>query len=259
MPKDVFFQVVINGSVCSADLDTLRQWVRDGRIGPSTVVTRDDGPPFPLRHLAELKEDLQSSIPTASAPLRMPSAPIVSAPPMSVPAPASISPPLVSPLPPVLASPPEFRASQPQGAPGEEFPNERHRQHPRFKSAMKSIRRASWTGMILSFLLLLIGVLALMIPVARFPETIWGFHPGLVVLAWGGLFLLLSGGLHKGSRVCGALLALWFGFGFFYNLFVMAHLVGSIVQAGMTLLFLGGLLGAFELHQFRKEVERGNF
>jgi hypothetical protein len=256
MPKEVFFQVVINGSVCSADLDTLRQWVRDGRIGPSTVVTRDDGPPFPLHHLSELKEDLRSSIPTASAPLRMPSAP-----PPSMPPPASVSAPLVSAplLPPTSSREPESRAYRPGSADRGDFPNERHRKDSRYISAMKSIRRASWTGLILSVPVLLLGLLALTVPAARFPVTISDIHPGILILGLGGLLLLLSGGLHKGSRVCGALLVLWFGTGFFYNLFVLAHPVASLAQGMMTLLFLAGLIGTFEFHQFRKDVERGNF
>jgi hypothetical protein len=255
MPKEVFFQVVINGSVCSADLETLRRWVREGKVGPGTVVTRDDGPPFPLRHLAELKDDLQSSIPTASGALRMPASP----PPAASPASASIpgvSAPLVSSP---LHSGSEFRSSEPKRGSEGPFPNERHRKDPRYIAAMKSIRRASWTGTILSVPVFLLGVLALTLPGVQLPATGLGIHPGVWVLALGGLLLLLSRGLHKGSRVCGALLFLWFGAGFFFNLFVLAHLLGSLVQGGLTFLFLCGLIGTFELRQFRREAERGNF
>lgn len=260
MPRDVSFQVVINGTVHSADLETLRQWVREGRVGPGTVVTRDDGPPFPLRHLAELKADLQSSIPGPTSSLRMPESAPTAAPP----------PPVVS-LPPVaepvnLSAPPfsaalqpkaEPRTSEPERASQKESPNERHRTDPRYISAMRSIRAASWTGTILSIPALLFGLYALTIPAAALPPTPEGIHPGVLILGLGGLLLLLSQGLHRGSRLCGVLLLLWYFAGFFFNLFINTNLVGSVVLALMTLLFFGGLIGAMELHQFRREVGRG--
>lgn len=152
MPKEVFFQVVINGSVCSADLETLRQWVRDGRVGPNTVATRDDGPPFPLRHLSELREEFQATIPLPPGPFRA----------AAQPSPIS-SATAVPPRPSAPLTLPSFQAETrsearkaiPNSVYQGDFPNEQHRKDPRYKAAMKYIRRASWTGMILSAVLFL--------------------------------------------------------------------------------------------------------
>lgn len=258
MPKEVLFQVVVNGAVCSADLETLRQWVREGRVGPNTVATRDDGPPFPLRHLAELREAFQATIPLPPGPPSIPS-------PVSASAASATATPTTSGRP-VLTLPSfqsETRSSAPPPSPKSmyqgDFPNERHRKDPRYIAAMKYIRRGSWTGMILAGILFLGGGLALTVPADQFPVSPFGIHIGLVYLAFATILFLVSRGLHSANRLCAVLLFLWFGAGLAQNLFVYPNLLGGVLSFLVTLLYLGSMIGAFEYHQFRKAVERGDF
>jgi hypothetical protein len=241
-PADDRYEVIINGAAHSVDLETLRQWAREGRVAPNTVVTQGMKPPFPARHIPELREHFQQTGPVMPPPFRPPVYDTPSSP---------------------SSSQTRSRAESPHTGPVSmyqgDFPNERHRKDPRYKAAMKYIRRASWTGMIVSIPVFLLGLLALTVPSSQLPENEFGVHPGILLVGVSALFFLLNRGLHHANRLCAVLLFLWYVGGLAINFVTAPNIVGLVVGGAMTLLYLCALIGAFEYHAFRKDVESGNF
>ncbi len=245
-PNNEFYSVTINGTAYPADLNALRQWVMEGRIGPYMPVTRVGRPPMVARETPELR-DLFQPPPVAPLPEPPPAYRPPTMPPTMPHAGQSFS---GVPMPRPVA--PAYHVSAHDGP----FPNETHKRHPRYRRAVSRIYWGSIPGLILSGLMVLFGFIAA--ATLSFPtEKLGGFNPVLIVVGISVLFMALNLGLHFGSRVCAALLFLWMLLALTANLVNGPTIIGILVTSFMGIAYFSAFFGAFDYQAFKYEVETG--
>lgn len=254
-PPSDQYRIVIEGTVYQADLQTLRQWTSEGRVGPYTMVTRGTGSPMAARETPELREFFQPPRQSPAAAAPPPVRPTVGygAPTAS---PQPYQPPYAQGagyVAPMMPRPvPVFHVSAHDG----EFPNETHKKHPRYRRAVGLVRLGSVPGLFFSVLFVLGGFWVAYLT-ADLPELPGGINlRGLIVLC-SVLFFVLNLGLHFKSRFCAVLLCLWMGLAFIGNLVNNPLSLAIIILPIILLAYLCALVGTFSYHAFKFEVETG--
>lgn len=261
-PQPEQYQIVIEGTAYRADLETLKQWTREGRVGPYTMVTRGTGSAMAARETPELREFFQVFRPGPTAAAPPPVRPTVG---YGVPTPQPYQPSYQQPYQqqpysphsgyaaPMVPRPvPVFRTSAHDGP----FPNETHKKHPRYRRAVGLVWLGSIPGLFFACLVVLGGFWAAYLT-ADLPSFPGGINPRILIVFISVLFLALNLGLHFKSRVCAGLLSLWMTLAFIGSLVTDPLGLANFFLPVLLLFYLCSVVGTFSYHTFKFEVETG--
>lgn len=260
-PQPEQYQIVIEGMAYRTDLETLKQWTREGRVGPYTMVTRGTGSPMAARETPELREFFQPSRPGPAVAAPPPVRPTVGygapMPPYQQPYQQQSYQPSYSPhagaAAPMVPRPvPVFHVSAHDGP----FPNETHRKNPRYRRAVGLVWIGSIPGLILASLFVLLGFWVVFMA-ADFQVAPGGIDIRVLIVCVSVLFFTLNLGLHFKSRVCAVLLFLWMALAWVGIMVNNPLSLGVIILPILLILYLCALAGTFSYQSFKYEVETG--
>jgi hypothetical protein len=251
------YRVIVEGVAYQTDLETLKQWVREGRIGAYMLVTKDGGSPMAARETPELREFFQPARPAPPPPPVAPP-PRANVPPPSQPSPyqqpyqpiRAAQPGYVAPMPPRPV--PVFRTSAHDGP----FPNETNRKHPRYRRAVILVWLASIPGLLFSILFVLGGFWIAFLT-ADLPAIPGGINIRALIVFCSVLFFFLNLGLHFKSRACAVILFLWMSLALIGNLINNPLSLAIIILPIIMIVYLCAIVGTFSYHAFKFEVETG--
>ncbi len=278
VPTGGLYHVIVEGMAYPTDLDTLRQWIQQGRVTPETLVGKGTMKPIPAREVPALREFFQSAAPPPYAP------PTGYPPPYQQPAPPQPYPPqyqqpYAPPSSPAYAPPTSSYGAAPAYSPAaapapygqapvygtvpayvnsyeEPFPNARHKQDPRLTDALKKIKTGWIMGVIVGILTFLIVTVVVVTNTSIAGLNVFSYLD--VVIVFG-----LSFGIYRNSRVCAVLMVMYY----ILNKIIMLasapsgpNAVGGIlVPIFITIGFVQAAIGTFKYHELKAEAESGQW